>query len=155
MWTNLTKNPINPMMEKPTPTAFAMEVNSLRSGLVHFFTKCMESFANCRRGSMATSLNPSFSPIFFFYVWYLWWGSRECECEGEMYVCVHWHVHGGCKRYEKETNESECFQTLFWFVFLNVRSERKIDAFFTIPAGFSYNSIFHRFHYKQHEHCSI
>ena len=58
-------------------------------------------------------LESFFFSHFFFYVWYLWWGSRECECEGEMYVCVHWHVHGGCKRYEKETNESECFQTLF------------------------------------------
>lgn len=64
MCTSLTKNPMNPMIEKPTPTALAIVVNSLRSGLVHFFTKCMESLANCRRGSIATSLNPSFSPIF-------------------------------------------------------------------------------------------
>lgn len=63
MCTSLTKNPMKPMIEKPTPTAFAIAKNSLRSGLVHFFTKCIESLANWRRGSMATSLKPSFSPM--------------------------------------------------------------------------------------------
>jgi hypothetical protein len=59
MWTSLTKKPMNPMMRKPTPVALAMRVNSLRSGLVHFLTKWIESLANCLSGSIKTSLKPS------------------------------------------------------------------------------------------------
>jgi hypothetical protein len=54
MWISLTKNPMNPIMKKPTHTALASAVNSLRSGLVHFLTKCIESLANCFKGSMRT-----------------------------------------------------------------------------------------------------
>lgn len=49
------------MIKKPTPVALAILVNSFRSGLVHFFTRWMESLANCFSGSIKTSLNPSFS----------------------------------------------------------------------------------------------
>lgn len=63
MWISFTKNPINPIMQNPTPTARAMAKNSLRSGFVHFFTRCILSFANCFSGSMSTSLNPSLSLI--------------------------------------------------------------------------------------------
>jgi len=60
---SLTKNPMNPMMQNPTPVACAIATNSLRSGLVHFLTKCMESLANCFKGSTKTSLKPSFSAM--------------------------------------------------------------------------------------------
>ena len=61
MCISLTKNPMKPIIKKPTPVARAMAMNSFRSGLVHFLTKCMESLANCLRGSTNTSLKPSFS----------------------------------------------------------------------------------------------
>jgi hypothetical protein len=54
MWISLTKNPIKPIIRNPIPTARAIAVNSLRSGLVHFLTKCIESLANCFNGSIKT-----------------------------------------------------------------------------------------------------
>ena len=58
------------MIKNPTPVARAMAVNSFRSGLVHFFTKWMESLANCRSGSISNSWIPSCCPMIFYDV--LW-----------------------------------------------------------------------------------
>ena len=38
-----------------TEVAHAMRVNSLRSGLVHFFTRCTESLMNCFKGCTITA----------------------------------------------------------------------------------------------------
>ena len=43
MCTSLTKKPTKPMIKNPIIVADAIRANSLRSGFVHFFTKCMES----------------------------------------------------------------------------------------------------------------
>ena len=43
MCTSLTKKPTKPMIRKPIIVADAIRANSLRSGLVHFFTRWIES----------------------------------------------------------------------------------------------------------------
>jgi hypothetical protein len=51
MWINLTKNPMNPMMQNPIAVAMAIFWNSLRSGFVQRLINLMESLANARPGS--------------------------------------------------------------------------------------------------------
>lgn len=51
MWISLTKNPMNPMIAKPTAVAMAIFSYSLQSGFVHLLTNLIESFANCFAGS--------------------------------------------------------------------------------------------------------
>lgn len=52
MWTNLTKNPMKPMMTNPAAVALAIFANSFLSGLEHFRTKYAESAANFLMGSI-------------------------------------------------------------------------------------------------------
>jgi len=74
------------MIKNPTPVARAMEVNSFRSGLVHFFTKWIESLANCRSGSISNSWIPSCCPMIFYDIlwsrllrWFLTGKEREAQ----------------------------------------------------------------------------
>ena len=53
IWINLTKKPMNPMIENPIAVAIAIFWNSLRSGFVHLFTRRKESLANSLAGSSA------------------------------------------------------------------------------------------------------
>jgi len=51
MWMSLTKNPMNPIIQKPIAVARAIFWNSRRSGFVHLLINLIESFVNARAGS--------------------------------------------------------------------------------------------------------
>lgn len=51
MWMSLTKNPMNPIIQKPIAVAIAIFWNSRRSGFVHLLISLIESFVNARAGS--------------------------------------------------------------------------------------------------------
>jgi hypothetical protein len=46
MWISFTKNPMKPMMAKPTAVAVAVFMNSFRSGFVHFASNLLLLTAN-------------------------------------------------------------------------------------------------------------
>lgn len=51
MWINLTKKPMNPIIQKPIAVAIAIFWNSRLSGFVHLLTNLIESLAKRRPGS--------------------------------------------------------------------------------------------------------
>lgn len=53
IWINLTKNPINPIIQKPMAVAMAIFWNSFLSGFVHRLIRRILSFANWRPGSVS------------------------------------------------------------------------------------------------------
>lgn len=52
MWISLTKKPMKPMIAKPMAVAIAIFWNSFLSGLVHRFTRRIESLVNFLTGSV-------------------------------------------------------------------------------------------------------
>ena len=56
IWISLTKNPMNPIIQNPTPVAIAIRTNSLRSGFVHFLINMILFFPKSVNGSTTISV---------------------------------------------------------------------------------------------------